>query len=375
MTMGKVRVLQILRGSGSFGGVASFLVSRYALIDREKIEFNFLFCQKDCLSDSFYNELIGRKNIFELSALKQKNTIKDYRELYNRLVKFFEEHKYDFIHINTGSLPVTYVCVKAANKSGMNNIIAHSHSSNYKNGILNTNILFKPIRKYLQYYIYKYSKYHFACSKAAAENMFGKKEYKLICNAIDVNKYDFDIHKRLQVRCEYGIGKEKVYGYIGRLSKSKNIDFIIKIFNCIIKSEPQAKLWIVGDGEEKEHLEILIKNYGLKNNIKLFGNRNDVDKLLQAMDAFIFPSLYEGLSLTVIEAQVSGLPVYLSNTLSIEHKITDNIYFLSLDDTQEKWSEAIRSNKEERKSHLDEAKKAGYNLKDSVKELQNFYLM
>ena len=113
----------------------------------------------------------------------------------------------------------------------------------------------------------------------------------------------------------------------------------------------------------------------MKNNIKLFGNRNDVDKLLQAMDAFIFPSLYEGLSLTVIEAQVSGLPVYLSNTLSIEHKITDNIYFLSLDDTPEKWSEAISSNKEERKSHLDEAKKAGYNLKDSVKELQNFYLM
>ncbi len=372
--MDKIRVLQILRGSGSFGGVSSFLVSRYALIDRNKIEFDFLFCQKDCLSDSSYVDLIGKEHIFELTALKQKNGINEYKKLYERLLSFFKSHKYDYIHINTGSLPVTYICTKAAYKSGMKNVIAHSHSSNYKNGTLNTNVLFKPLRSYLQSSIYKHSDYHFACSKAAAENMFGNRDYNLICNSIDVDRFDFNLNKRSKVRDEQGVVTKKVYGYVGRLSKSKNIDFILEIFNNLLELEPDSILWIIGDGEEKDRIENLIQNYKLSNKVKMFGNRNDVDSLMQAMDALIFPSLYEGLSLTVIEAQVSGLPVYLSNTLSEEHKITDNAYFLSLQDTPKKWAEMIHKNNSVRKSHVDEAKSMGYDLRDSVIKLESFYL-
>lgn len=372
--MEKIRVLQILRGSGSFGGVSSFLVSRYALMDRDKIEFDFLFCQKDCLSDSSYVDLIGKEHIFELSALKRKNGLNEYRLLYDRLSLFFKDHKYDYIHINTGSLPVTYICTKAAKKSGMKNVIAHSHSSNYKNGTLNTNVLFKPLRSYLQSRIYKNSDYHFACSKVAAENMFGNRDYNLICNSIDVNRFNFNLNRRLRVRDEHGIGIEKIYGYVGRLSKSKNIDFILEIFNHLLELEPESILWIVGDGEEKDRIKSLVQSYNLSNKVKMFGNRTDVDSLMQGMDVLIFPSLYEGLSLTVIEAQVSGLPVYLSNTLSEEHKITDNAYFLSLQDSPKKWAEMIYKNDSVRTSHVEEAKSRGYDLHDSVKKLESFYL-
>ena len=371
--MRKVTVLQVLRGSGSFGGVASFLLSRYSLMDKNIIEFSFLFCQEDCLRNSIYIDIVGKNNIFELNALKQENGLKEYKELYYKLVFFLSNHKFDFIHINTGSLPVIYVCLKAANKVGVSNIIAHSHSSNYMNGQLNTNLLLRPIKKYLQWSIYKNSQYHFACSEMAAKNMFGNRQYTFICNSIDVKKFDYDRNKRIEIRTNFDISNEKVYGYVGRLSSSKNLVFLLKIFENIKIIEPEAKLWIVGEGEERDNIEKMIMRKALSDSVVMFGNINDVNELMQAMDIIIFPSLYEGLSLTVIEAQAAGLPVYMSDTLSKEHKITDLVHFISLNEDSNTWAERILNDNNLRTSKINDIIKCGYDLIDSVKWFEDFY--
>ena len=371
--MSKIRVLQILRGSGSFGGVASFLISRYRLMNRNEIEFFFLFCQEDCLSDSIYATLIGENRIYELKALKQKNNLKDYNNLYRSMVKFLKRYSFDYVHINTGSLPVTFICLKAAKKVGIENTIAHSHSSNYMNGILNTNKLFIPVKKYLQNSIYEYSKYHFACSRMAAQNMFGKKNYTFVCNSIELKKFDYNPTIRKKIRQKKIVDDCVIYGYVGRLAKSKNIDFVIDIFEKLLSRNKKSLLWIVGDGEEKENIIQNIRMRKLTDYVVMFGNRTDVHELMQAMDIFIFPSLYEGLSLTVIEAQTAGLPVFMSDTLSDEHKITELAHFLSLKENSEFWADYIFRTHIVRKSHIDIIKSKGYDLNDSVKWFEDFY--
>lgn len=371
--MSKVKVLQILRGSGSFGGVANFLISRYRLMNRDEIEFSFLFCQEDCLSESVYTKLIGKNNIYSLGILKQKNSLNEYINLYKSLFEYLERNRFDYVHINTGSLPVTYICLKAAKKAGIENTIAHSHSSNYMNGILNTNVLFFPIKIYLQTHIYKYSKYHFACSKLAAKNMFGNREYTFVRNSIELDKFDYNPRIRNKIRQAKSVENYMIYGYVGRLSKSKNIGFIIEIFEELLSKNEKSMLWIVGDGEEKENLVQMIKAKKLNDNIVLLGNRTDVNELMQAMDSFIFPSLYEGLSLTIIEAQTAGLPVFMSDTLSDEHKITDLVHFLSLKENAKYWANYILENYMPRKSYANIVRTAGYDICDAVEWLEDFY--
>ena len=164
-----------------------------------------------------------------------------------------------------------------------------------------------------------------------------------------------------------------IYGYVGRLAKSKNIDFVIDIFEKLLSRNKKSLLWIVGDGEEKENIIQIIRMRKLTDYVVMFGNRTDVHELMQAMDIFIFPSLYEGLSLTVIEAQTAGLPVFMSDTLSDEHKITELAHFLSLKENSEFWADYIFRTHIVRKSHIDIIKSKGYDLNDSVKWFEDFY--
>lgn len=372
-----IRVLHIIRGSGSYGGVASFLLSRYALMNHKKIQFDFLFCQKNCIDNEKMENLLVGSRLDELKVLKRKNRFIDYIILFKRVKKYLKKNKYSIVHVNTGSLPVTLACILAASSVDVSNKIAHSHSSNYKNGKLNTKYYMIPIKKLLQYLIYTCSDYHFACSKIAAENMFGSgRNYTKINNAIDTSQFVYNEFQRKEIRNRYSVQNRIVFGYVGRLSKSKNILFLLDIFKCIYEKNKKSILWIVGDGEEYESIKKRIAELNLTNSIYLFGNRKDVNLLMLGMDGFIFPSLYEGLSITLIEAQAVGLPIFTSDTLSKEHKLTDLINFLSLKATAYEWSEYILENykKYERRGRTESLINAGYEILDSVKKLEEFYL-
>ena len=312
----------------------------------------------------------------------RKNKISAYFKLRKKIIEYLQQNKYDIVHINSGSIPTELACLSAAKKVGVK-AIAHSHSTQPK--VLNGGIkkiikdIFDPI---CRRYICNNSSLQFACSDAAGEYLFGKKaiihkSYHKIMNAVNADLFRFDIVQREKIRKDYCLDNEvKVFGYVGRLSTDKNILFIIEAFYEIHKLNPKSILWLVGDGEEREAVVKKIHEYCLDSYVVLFGQRHDVPMLIQGFDCFIMPSLDEGLSLVLIEAQAAGLQVFAFDSLSIEHAITELLHFIPYGSTAEEYAKCVINiidHMPDRKDMYNKIVQQGYEIKSAVKELENLY--
>ena len=377
----KIKVLQIAIGDGSFSGVTNFLCSYYSHFDRESVVFDFLYCRKSSLRLLQDKELLSQSEIYELHILKENSNIRDYFKLYNKLRQILKRRQYDIVHINTGNIYVQACCICASRDIKIR--IAHSHSSQ---SYTHKNNGFKEMLKKIlafpsKIFIVTQASHLFACSYVAGNYLFGKfgtdlSKFLIIHNAIDTIRYRFDILRRKEVREKEKILPDTlVFGHVGRMVKVKNHEFLIEVFSEIHRLQPDSTLWIIGDGELKERIEEKISFLGLEQCVKLFGERNDVNDLMQAMDGFIFPSLFEGLSLVVMEAQNSGLPVYASDTISKEHKVTGLVDFLSLKSGKTYWAEYILEDilKNQRRDYSSVIAAAGYDLGKEAEKLENFY--
>ena len=227
----------------------------------------------------------------------------------------------------------------------------------------------------------KYATHYFCCSEVAGRWQFGNKEFDegnvyTLNNAIDLDKYKYDKNIRQKQRKDLNI-KDDIFviGHIGRFMPVKNHKFIIEVFNEIHKENKNTLLLLAGQGPLTNEIKMKTKELGLTRCVKFLGQRSDANELYQAFDTLFFPSLYEGLGMVPIEAQVSGLPCVVSSQLPNIVKITDNLEFLELDDTINTWKNTIldKVNKE-RKSHSIEVKKAGYDIKTEVKKLEKKYI-
>lgn len=202
----------------------------------------------------------------------------------------------------------------------------------------------------------------------------------MIRNAVNVHSYDFNMDVRNAVRREMNVsGNTKVYGHVGRFSKEKNQLFLLDVFKEIHNADKNSILWLIGDGniDIKKSIVEKIKQLELESCVFMLGSRDDVYRLDQALDALIFPSTYEGLSVVLIEAQTSALPVFASSNITKEHKITDLVYFLDLKNGPKKWAAFILETMPKlpnRASVLNDITKNGYNIEHEAKLLQNFYL-
>lgn len=378
----KIKVLQIAIGDGSFSGVTNFFYSYYKYMKSKSVIFDFLYCRKNSLGLFQKDELISKSNIYELNILKENSSFNDYIHLYRTLRQILKKQKYDAVHINTGNIYVQACCIVAARN--VNVCIAHSHSSHsyiHKNSKLKEiikKIMILPCRILI---IIK-ATHLFACSATAGEYLFGKlgtktSKFHIIHNAINTEFYKYNILFREQVRKRENIFSDTlVFGHVGRLAEVKNHMFLIDVFNEIHKMYPNSVLWIIGDGKLKEQIKKKITALRLEECVKLFGERNDINYLLQAMDGFIFPSLFEGLSLVVVEAQTSGLPVYVSDSISKEHKITNTVKFLSLDKGNVYWADYILNDiwNIRRKDNSSVVSAAGYDINQEAGKLENFYI-
>lgn len=332
-----IRVLQISIGTTVFGGVQKMLYEIYKNIDKNKVQFDFLF-PNYCIFGEYRTEIenMGAK-IFELKT--PRNNLKE-KMLYNKkLYKFLKNNKYEIVHINSGAflfvLQVAIICKIA----GVKKIIVHSHSAiiiknRFKKFFIN---ILKPLLEFV-------ATDYLACSNLAAKSMFTKKNLKnvkIIKNGIEVEKYKFDIYTRKKYREELNVNDCICYVHVGRFEETKNHIFLIDIFNEILKKQNNAKLILIGDGNLKENIRKKVDEYGIKNKVEFLDQRNDVADLLQAMDCFIFPSLYEGLGIVGIEAQASGLPLICSGIIPKEIKLLETTTFISLKDSASIWSKKI----------------------------------
>lgn len=205
--------------------------------------------------------------------------------------------------------------------------------------------------------------------------MFPGQSVTVVNNGIETNRFAFRADVRTEVREELGIQDELVLGHVGRFSSQKNHEFLIDSFKEVHDRCPKTVLLLVGEGPLEVQIRKKVEDLGLPDAVRFLGLRTDVDRLYQAMDVFVMPSFYEGLSLCTVEAQTSGLPCFFSDNISRECKMTDYAAFLSLEESAEVWAERIlAAGSRERRSRRDEVNSAGYDIQTTAAWLQNFYL-
>ncbi len=360
------RVLQVVTIMNR-GGIENMLMNLYRNIDREKIQFDFVVhrSQKAAFDDEI--RALGGK-IYYAPQYKCLNHFSYVTWWEN----FFKEHpEYKIIHSHTYSL--ASVQHKIAKKYGLITIV-HSHSTS-------TPKSFKgKVQRAFQKNITNISDYLFACSSAAGEWLYGKgcekrKNYVLLKNAIDAKKYVFDELIRSEVRNELNISGKFVVGHVGSFGIPKNHIYLLEILKKISLKREDSVLLLVGDGALRPQIEEKIKELGIEDRVVMTGIRPDVNKLMQAMDCFVFPSIYEGLPVTVIEAQAAGLQCFISDRITDEVCITDSVERLSIEDSPVVWCEKILNNEKTGTRAENKAKiiATGYDVEETSKWLTDFY--
>lgn len=359
------RVLQVI-GRMNRGGAETMLMNLYRNIDRDKVQFDFVehTADRTCFDDEI--ESLGGK-IYRCPRYTGKNHF-TYKNWWK---DFFEKHhdEYQIIHGHIGSTAAIYLSI--ANRYGLYTI-AHSHSA--KSVFSVKSLLYRV----LSYPTRNIADHFFACSDKAAFHRFGRKvanskNCDYLKNAIMVDQFTYSPEVRVAVRHELGLTDDTlVIGTVGRLTRSKNPFGIIEILKAIKIRNPSARFLWVGEGEMRQEIEKLLRLYELTDMVIMTGVRFDVERMLQAMDAFIFPSLREGLPVALIEAQAAGLPCFCSDVVSSEVAITSLCSFLPLPQP-ELWAEQVLSTKIERTDMSEQIKAAGYDVKTTSHWLEEFY--
>lgn len=361
------RILHVL-GRLDRGGAETMLMNLYRNIDRDKIQFDFVISTAEQCDFTNEIEALGGK-IYSLPRFNIKNAI-HYSKAWH---DFFKEHKeYKIIHGHLRSTASIYL--KIAKKYGLITI-SHSHSTSSGTG------LSAIVKNALQFQIRSIADYLFACSDLAGIWLFGEKacqkeNYFVLNNAIDAKDFIYNEEKRQQTRKKLQIEDKFVIGHIGNFKCEKNHKFIIKVFKEVFKKCNQTVLLLVGDGELRLKIEKEVSELGLTNNVIFTGVSSEIPSLLQAMDVFFFPSLYEGLPVTIIEAQAAGLPCLISDTISQETSITNLIEYFSLNNTMKEWAEKLLLYGDGfvRRDTYNEIKNAKYDIGTTSKSLEEFYL-
>ena len=355
-----IRILHIVTYMGR-GGLETMIMNYYRNIDRSKVQFDFLTHRQERWDYDDEIEELGGK-IYHLPRLNPFSP-----KYLKSLDSFFKEHKeYKIVHCHQDCL--SGIPLKYAKKNGVPFTIAHSHSSNQNKDL---KYLVKLAAKKN---ICKYSDHLFACGKEAGEWMFKTSDFQILNNAIDTQKYIYNEEKSLQIKEELCITDKFVIGHVGRFRKEKNHDFIIDIFKEVCEKEPNSILLLVGDGPLEEEIKKKVNSLGLEDKVKFLGARDNVNDLMQAMDVFLMPSLYEGFGIVLMEAQASGLKCVISDSIPTDAIITQKVKRLSLGDDISTWVEEILSNKSERKEGIKDIEKSKYDITSNAKWLENFYI-
>lgn len=345
------------------GGTEAVVLNYLANMEEDKIIFDFLVIWGE--KKGYYEDFLLSKGC---KIFKMTNPPNKFFAHGKELKKFFKQEKYDIVHIHAMSA-LRYRVAKAAKKCGVKTVIYHSHNSS------NEKHLF--IHKMLKSKLNRWCDFKFACSLLAGKYMY-KGDFKVINNAIDTARFSFNENFRTELRHKYGVKDKLVIGNVGRLSVIKNQRFLLYVLPYLKQYFKNVVLFCIGEGDEKKSLQEYADENGLKDNLILAGNvGTEVNKYYSIFDILAFPSLFEGLSVVLMEAQANGLPVVASNTITAENGITENFKFLPIDENKRNyiaWAESISNLAGQRKDNTIIVADAGYDIKKEAKKLQNFYL-
>lgn len=356
------RVLHVVTSMGR-AGLETMLMNYFRHIDRDRIVFDFLV-HRDGVYDYDEEILALGGNIYHLPKLNPMDP-----GYLIKLNRFFAEHRYTIVHSHLdcmAGLPLKY-----AMKNGVPVRIAHAHSSNQMHDLK------YPIKLFYKANIGRYANEFMACSEAAGRWMFGDKLFSVLKNGIDTERFAWDPPTAERVRDKLRIPQNALLaGHVGRFTAEKNHSFLLEVFAEIRRKRPDAMLMLVGDGVLKSKTEEKASQMGVGDSVRFMGVRSDVNELLQAMDLFILPSLFEGLPLTLLEAQTSGVPCLISDRVPAESVVTEGLAeIMPLEESAERWAEkAVSMTGGIRTSRAAEVSAHGYDARQNVKWLEEYYL-
>ena len=343
------------------GGVESVVMNYYRHIDRERVQFDFLVDADSTLVPREEIESLGGR-IFEVPPYQQ---IFSYQR---ELTRLFREQHWSVVHSHINTLSV--FSLRAAKRAGVPVRIAHSHSTAGK-GEMAKNLAKAVLKQFSNIY----PTYRIACSRYAGEWLFGKgADFDVLYNAIDLSRFVFNAEVRAQARTELGlIGNQFAIGHVGRFMPQKNHRFLIEVFVEVLKRRKDAVLLLVGSGEAKALVESWAAERGVAEQVKFLGQRNDVNQLYQAFDAFVLPSLYEGLPLVSVEAQRAGLPCFLSDRITREVDVTGKVHFLPIDNPVT-WADALCALEPGQRLDVHEKDFTDYDIERAAERLGALYI-
>lgn len=364
-----IRVLHVL-GNTQLGGAESRIMDLYRHIDRSRVQFDFLVhTAKEGHFDKEISELGGR--IFRVPRFRIYN-IFAYKKA---LGEFFKEH-HEFRAVQGHITSSASIYLPAAKKAGIPITIAHARSAGVDKGIKG------KLTRWMRRNLSKKTDYMFTCSRIAGISVFGEKaaaegKTVFIPNAIDCKAFDYNPERREEIRKDLGIADKYVIGHVGRFHYAKNHEYLLRVFAKLCENGEAGReyaLILLGEGSRMENAKVLAGKLGIENKVYFLGNHSNVYDYYQAMDYFVYPSRFEGLPGTVVEAQSAGLRCVMSDSICEEVVVTDLVHTMSIEDEPAEWAEYISNTADyERKGHVTEMQKAGFDVNAQAEIMMKFY--
>ncbi len=359
------RILHCVIGSMNVGGIEKMLMELYRNIDRTKYQFDFVVHDNN---ENFYEKEIiqlggklYRVPFYSKSPLKHNQSFK----------LLLEKHpEYHVIHIHT-TYSIMYSDAKIAKKFGRI-VVIHSHNSSASK------------KRAMLHRIYKkrfsgIADYRLSCSQIAADWMFEKSDLATVeiwKNAVELESFRFDKRIRDTIRQESNVENKFVIGCVGRLSYQKNQALLLDIFKKVLEKRKNAKLWLIGDGEDRDMLESKARHMGIESNVVFWGQKDNISAYLMACDIFVMTSRWEGLGVVLIEAQATGLPLVIPSHTDLMPRITDKVVVINDYLDIDEWTgKILQQNCEtsDRERDYEIVARAGFDIITQVKEAEKFY--
>lgn len=358
-----MRILHIVYGFN--GGGVGFVIANY--------------CAKQPMSGVQFDivgESIGKKHLlherFEKAGFHVYYVTPKKVSLRKNIIEMFRivrKGHYDGVHVHLEEWSFLYLWI--AKMCGVGVRVCHSHMA-YMTGAST-----KPHYKLFRFLLNRFATLRLACSTDAGEHLFGKHPYTILNNAIETKKYVYNPVKRQKMRKALGLSGKFVVGTVGRLSFQKNPQFNVEIFEEIHTHRPESVLIFVGQGELEDEVRKMVKEKGLEQNVLFLGLRTDVPDLLQAMDAFVLPSRFEGLGIVYIEAQAAGLKTFATaEVVPQEACMSEKLFtYLPKTATAQQWAEAVlAADTDHRENTLELIRTKGFDIDQEIDKLRSLYL-
>ncbi|MGN0475335.1 MAG: glycosyltransferase [Acutalibacteraceae bacterium] len=356
------------------GGVTNMMINIQKHLDREKVNFDYLvFHDRKEPCEDEVAAMGSKKLVASVDHVKFQPLRRLLRM--NEIRKVCKQNKVKILHYNADS-PADLTNIIAAKLGGVKYITIHSHNADFGNvgkGVRIVGNILRPL-------ISKFCDNYYGCSDLAARFLFPKKiiesgNYSVLPNGIDLQKYDFDRSIREEVRKELNLENRFVIGHAGRFCEQKNHSYLLEIFQKVYEKDKSAALLLFGVGELVEPMKKKAAELGISDAVIFYGSSNQMERMWQAMDVFVMPSLHEGLPVTGIEAQASGLPCVFSDRITKEVDVTETSEFLSLETPPTVWADAILQYKgKERVSGVSVLAKANYDIQKTADTVSELYL-